>query len=243
MQQAWGFHAVWYLGAALAAAAAMLGLLTRETRPDVAPTEGGPLLHRAAILPGIIMFLGLIALAGYTAFLKLYGRTFGIDDVGDFFLLYGGLVLAIRIFGATLPDRLGPLRGGTVALTGAGTAMIVIALFPNRGGLIVGTVIFAFGMSMMYTNLMTLALVGVDERERAAVVGTFSTFFDLSQGFGAFLVGAVVSLTSYEGGFLFGALASAAGLALLWSGADPRVREQHVAALGREVIPEPEPGT
>ncbi len=243
VQQAWGFHAVWYVGGALAAAAAMLGFFTRETRPDVTPTEGGPLLHRAAILPGIIMFLGLIALAGYTAFLKLYGRTFGIEDVGDFFLLYGGLVLAIRIFGATLPDRLGPLRGGTVALTGAGTAMVVIALFPSRVGLIVGTVIFAFGMSMMYTNLMTLALVGVDERERAAVVGTFSTFFDLSQGFGAFLVGAVVSLTSYEGGFFFGALASAAGLALLWSGADPRVREQHVAALGREVMPEPEPGT
>ena len=39
------------------------------------------------------MFLGLIALAGYTAFLKLYGATVGIEDVGGFFLLYGGLVL------------------------------------------------------------------------------------------------------------------------------------------------------
>ncbi|MBK5289196.1 MAG: MFS transporter [Acidimicrobiia bacterium] len=243
VQQAWGFHAVWYVGAGLAGCAALLGLFTRETRPDVTPPEGGPLLHRAAILPGIMMFLGLIALAGYTAFLKLYGRTFGVDDVGDFFLLYGILVLAIRIFGATLPDRLGPLRGGTVALTGAGSAMVVIALFPSVVGLIVGTAIFAVGMSMMYTNLMTLALVGVDERERAAVVGTFSTFFDLSQGFGAFLVGAVVSVTSYEGGFFFGALASVAGLALLWSGADPRVREQHVAALSRDVIPEPEPGS
>ncbi len=243
VEQAWGFHAVWYVGGALAAGAALLGMFTRETRPDVAPPEGGPLLHRAAILPGIMMFLGLIALAGYTAFLKLYGRTFGVDDVGNFFLLYGGLVLGIRIFGATLPDRLGPLRGGTVALSGAGLAMVVIALFPSPAGLVVGTVIFAVGMSMMYTNLMTLALVGVDERERAAVVGTFSTFFDLSQGFGAFLVGAVVSVSSYEGGFLFGALAAAAGLALLWSGADPRVREQHVAALGRNEIPEPEPGT
>lgn len=243
VERAWGFHAVWYVGGSLAAGAALLGMFTRETRPDLAPPEGGPLLHRAAILPGIMMFLGLIALAGYTAFLKLYGRTFGVDDVGNFFVLYGGLVLGIRIFGATLPDRLGPLRGGTVALSGAGLAMVVIALFPSPAGLIVGTVIFAVGMSMMYTNLMTLALVGVDERERAAVVGTFSTFFDLSQGFGAFLVGAVVSVSSYEGGFLFGALASAAGLALLWSGADPRVREQHVAALGRNEIPEPEPGT
>jgi predicted MFS family arabinose efflux permease len=189
------------------------------------------------------MLLGLIPLAGYTAFLKLYGRTFGVDEVGNLFLLYGTLVLAIRVFGARLPDRLGPLRGGTLALVGAGGAMVVIATWPSTPGLVIGTVVFAVGMSMMYTNLMTLALVGVDESQRAAVVGTFSTFFDLSQGLGAFLVGAVVDVTSYEGGFLFGAATAVAGLALLWSGADPRVRAEHAAALGRDVIPEPEPGT
>ena len=237
------FDVVWILGAALAAGAALLGLLTRETRPDVDRPDGGPLLHRAAIVPGTIMFLGLIPLAGYTAFLKLYGRTFGLNEVGNYFLLYGCLVLAIRVFGARLPDRLGPLRGGTVALVGAGGAMVIIATWPSTWGLVVGTTAFAGGMSMMYTNLMTLALVGVDESERAAVVGTFSTFFDLSQGLGAFLVGGVVDLTSYEGGFLFGALTAVVGLAVLWSGADPRVREQHVVALGREQIPEPEPGT
>jgi predicted MFS family arabinose efflux permease len=238
-----GSEAVWVVAAALAGAAAVLGVLTRETRPDVAPPDGGPLLHRAALIPGSIMLLGLIPLAGYTAFLKLYGRTFGVDEVGNLFLLYGTLVLAIRVFGARLPDRLGPLRGGTLALVGAGAAMVVIALWPSSAGLVLGTVVFAVGMSMMYTNLMTLALVGVDESQRAAVVGTFSTFFDLSQGLGAFLVGAVVDVTSYEGGFLFGAATAVAGLALLWSGADPRVRTEHAAALGRDVIPEPEPGT
>jgi len=206
VNSAWGFDAVWVVGGVCAGAAAVLALFTRETRPDVAPPEGLPLLHRAAIVPGTVMFLGLIALAGYTAFLKLYGATVGIHDVGGFFLLYGCLVLAIRVFGARLPDRLGPLRGGTLALGGAATAMIVIAAWPTEAGLIVGTAVFAFGMAMMYTNLMTLALVGVDESQRAAVVGTFSTFFDLSQGVGAFIVGAVVDVTSYRGGFIAGAV-------------------------------------
>ncbi|MGZ6897485.1 MAG: MFS transporter [Acidimicrobiia bacterium] len=243
----WGFDAVWIVGAVCAGVAAALGVLTRETKPAAEPPRGLPLLHRAAIVPGTTMFLGLIALAGYTAFLKLYGATVGIHDVGGFFLLYGCVVLAIRVFGARLPDRLGPLRGGTLALGGAAAAMLVIALWPTEAGLVVGTVVFAFGMAMMYTNLMTLALVGVDESQRAAVVGTFSTFFDLSQGLGAFIVGAVVDATSYRGGFIAGALCALAGLALLWSGADPRVREQHAAALdaasGRLQIPEPEPGT
>ena len=240
---AWGYDAVWLVGAALAGMAAVLGLLTRETRPDVEPAVGVPLLHRAAIAPGTMMFLGLIPLAGYTAFLKLYGATVGLHDVGGFFVLYGCLVLGVRVFGARLPDRLGPLRGGTLALGGAAVAMVVIASWPTVPGLIVGTVVFAFGMSMMYTNLMTLALVGVDEAQRAAVVGTFSTFFDLSQGVGALIVGVVASATSYRGGFVAGAVFAVAGLALLWSGVDPRVREGDILARGSDQIPEPEPGT
>ena len=250
---AWGYDAVWLVGAALAGVSMVLGLLTRETRPDVEPAVGVPLLHRAAIAPGTMMFLGLIPLAGYTAFLKLYGATVGLHDVGGFFLLYGGLVLGVRVFGARLPDRLGPLRGGTIALGGAAVAMIVIggaavamiviAAWPSVPGLIVGTIVFSFGMSMMYTNLMTLALVGVDEAQRAAVVGTFSTFFDLSQGLGALIVGVVASATSYRGGFIAGAVFAVAGLALLWSGVDPRVREGDIVARGGDQIPEPEPGT
>ena len=243
IHSAWGYDAVWIVGAALAGVAAVLGLLTRETRPDVEPAIGVPLLHRAAIAPGTMMFLGLIPLAGYTAFLKLYGATVGLHDVGGFFVLYGCLVLGVRVFGARLPDRLGPLRGGTIALGGAAVAMIVIAAWPTVPGLIVGTVVFSFGMSMMYTNLMTLALVGVDEAQRAAVVGTFSTFFDLSQGLGALIVGVVASATSYRGGFIAGAVFAVAGLALLWSGFDPRVREGDILARGSDQIPEPEPGT
>ncbi len=243
VHSAWGYDAVWLVGAALAGVAAILGTLTRETRPDVARAVGVPLLHRAALAPGAMMFLGLIPLAGYTAFLKLYGETVGLNDVGGFFVLYGCLVLAVRIFGARLPDRLGPLRGGTLALAGAATAMIVIASWPSVPGLIVGTVIFAFGMSLMYTNLMTLALVGVDESQRAAVVGTFSSFFDLSQGLGALIVGVVASATSYRGGFIAGAVFAVAGLALLWSGVDPRVRAGDILARGADQIPEPEPGT
>lgn len=243
VQAAWGYDAVWFVGAGFAGTAAVLGVMTRETRPDVARAVGAPLLHRAAIIPGLTMFLGLIALAGYIAFLKLYGATVGLHDVGGFFVLYGSLVLAVRLFGARLPDQLGPLRGGTLALGGATTAMIVIAAWPTVAGLIVGTVVFAFGMSMMYTNLMTLALVGVDESQRAAVVGTFSAFFDLSQGLGALIVGVVASATSYRGGFIAGAVFALAGLGLLWSGVDPRVREGHVLARGADQIPEPEPGT
>ena len=61
-------------------------------------------------------------------------------------------------------------------------------------------------MSLMYPALLLLALDGVSDAERASVVGTFSSFFDASQGLGAFICGAVVAVTGDRGAFATGAV-------------------------------------
>jgi hypothetical protein len=63
--------------------------------------------------------------------------------------------------------------------------------------------------------LLLLALAGAPETERASVVGTFSGFFDLSQGLGSLIVGAVASFAGYRGAFGAGAVAAAIGIAAL----------------------------
>jgi MFS family permease len=161
------------------------------------------------------LFLGLIPLAGFTAFLPLY-----VDDevkvsAGAIFALYGVLILAVRIFGARLPDRLGGRNTGTLALMLVAAGIGLIAAWPSVAGLVMGTVVFAAGMSLMYPALLLLALDGVSEAERASVVGTFSSFFDLSQGLGAFVCGTVVHFTGDRGAFTTGAICALGGLAVL----------------------------
>ena len=63
----------------------------------------------------------------------------------------------------------------------------------------------------MYPALLLLALDGVSDAERASVVGTFSSFFDASQGLGAFICGAVVAVTGDRGAFTTGAVCAFAG--------------------------------
>jgi hypothetical protein len=75
------------------------------------------------------------------------------------------------------------------------------------------------------------------------VVGTVSTFFDLSQGLGALIIGVAADVTSDQGGFVTGALLGLLGLALLWGGIDPRARRAPVAVHAYDEMPEPEPGT
>ena len=54
------------------------------------------------------------------------------------------------------------------------------------------------------------------------MVGTFSSFFDLSQGLGAFMAGTVVHFTGDRGAFTTGAICALGGLVLLRSGTASR---------------------
>jgi predicted MFS family arabinose efflux permease len=194
-------------------------------RPTGEAPPHQPLLHRAALAPGTVLFLGMVPLAGFFGFVPLYVDEVGLTDSRGVFLLYGCVVLAVRIFGARIPDRIGALRAGTLATAGIAVGMLVVAAVPEPWGLYVGAAVLALGMSQLYPSMLMLALTGVPETERGSAVGTTSSFFDLSQGVGAVLLGSVVALTGYRGSFATAAVMALAGMVLLRSGIDPRVRQ------------------
>jgi predicted MFS family arabinose efflux permease len=243
------YDTVWVVAAVLALCASGVALLTRDTLDPAARAaalardEKLPLLHRRALLPGTILFLGLCGLAGFTELMPGYARSVGLDDSGSVFLLYGLLILVIRVAGARLTDRFGPLRAGSWALTVGAMGLLVIAAFGTQAGLFAGTAVFAAGMCFMYPSMMTLALVGIEDAERASAVGTVSTFFDLSQGLGALILGGTAAATSDRGAFVVAAGLALGGLALLWSGVDRRVHAAPAPVHAYEELPEPEPGT
>jgi len=210
------------VSAALALLAAILGCFTVEVARPIGDASESPLVHPAAVRPGIVLFLGLIPLAGFTAFGPLYMDKHLHVNSGLIFVLYGVLILVVRVVGARIPDRLGGRDAGALATFFAAVGIGIIAAWSTVAGLIVGTIVFAAGMSLMYPALLLLALTGVPDGERASVVGTFSSFFDASQGLGAFICGAVVAVTGNRGAFTTGAIAATVGLIFLRS--SPRDR-------------------
>lgn len=210
-----GYDITWFVSAALAGVAAALGACTREVARPSGTAPGTSVINRAALVPGTVLCSGLIALAAFTAFVPLYVDQVGLSGADSVFLVYGGLVLAVRIVGARLPDRLGGLRAAAIALVATTSGMTVMAVWKSVAGLFTGTVLFAAGASLLYPALLLLALGGAPDTERASVVGTFSSFFDLSQAFGSLIVGGVAAVTTYQGAFGAGAVSAAAGLILL----------------------------
>ncbi|MET1000395.1 MAG: MFS transporter [Acidimicrobiia bacterium] len=205
----------WAVSAAFALAAGVLALFTRDVPRDPHAQPYARLIYRAALLPGVVLFLGLIALGGYITFLPLYADDELDVNVGLVFLLYGALILGIRIFGARIPDRLGGRTSATVALAVSAIGVAIIAAIPSVAGLLAGTIVFAVGMSLMYPALLLLGLSGVPDSERAAAIGTISSFFDLSQGIGPLICGVVAASTGDRGAFAAGAVAALAGLVVL----------------------------
>jgi MFS family permease len=219
------FVAAWIVSASLALLAAALGMITVETARAVPHAPPGKLLHRAALAPGVVLFLGLIGLAGFTAFVPLYVKDIGLGGADLIFVLYGSLILCVRIAGARLPDLLGGRMAATLALSGVASGLALVGAWPSVAGLVAGTAVFAAGMSLLYPALMLLALTAVPDHERGSVVGTYSSFFDLSQGLGALILGGVAALSGYRGAFLGGAVAAAIGILVLQMGVGLRARE------------------
>src|ERR687892_1489142 len=109
------FDRVWLVAAALGLAAFLLALRVRI--PQVEPADHpSRLIHRGALLPGTAVLASIWGAAGFFAFVPLYARELGLSGSRTVFVVFSGIVLAIRFVGARLPDTLGPMRTARVSL-------------------------------------------------------------------------------------------------------------------------------
>jgi MFS family permease len=214
----WSVNAAWCIAAAFCAGAVLLGLRMPTARPPLAdqfaPTKRR-FFHPAAIKPGLILALSTTGYAGFAAFVPLYVPDLGLGGSGVVFAEYAFAVLAVRIFGARLPDQLGSRRGASIALVLQSTGLAVMCLWMSPVGLYVSTFVYAMGVSLLYPALFPLVVDNAPESERSQAVATFTLAFDISAGFGAFLLGIVVSLSSERWAFGVASILSLAGLLIV----------------------------
>lgn len=211
-----GATANWAFAAGASALAMVLStFIPRDLgRAEHPPPQRG-ILHPAAVLPGTVLLLGLFGFTAFGAFVPLYVDEVGLEDAAPFFFAYGAIVLVVRTFGARIPDRLGSVRTSSIALVSISLGIGVVAVVPSPAGLWIGTISLGIGMSLLFPALFTVAVNDAPPEERSHAVGTFTLFFDLSQGLGAPLLGLIVSLTGGErSAFLVASLVGLVGLVL-----------------------------
>ncbi len=221
-----GFGWVWAGATAAAGAAALLAALlpVQAPRPDRqprAPDNTGPgrhLVPRGALVPGVVLLVSTLGVAGYNSFVALYASSLGQRDARLEFAVFAIVTLLVRAAGGRLLDghRLEPLLRATLGLSATG--LLLIALLRTPVGLLVGTVVFAVGQAPTFPALIALTAARVPAARRAAAVATLTTCFDLAYGAAAFALGALWQRAGFPALWLAAAAAALTGSVLLTVG-------------------------
>jgi MFS family permease len=210
------FSSVWILAGVCAVVAALLGAGLPETRPPKSDTPGRTrFFHPAALLPGVIIAASVWGFAAFSTFVPLYALELGLNGSRYVFALFSVVVISIRTFGAKLPDALGVRRAASASLLTSIAGLVVMGLWGTVAGLLIGTVIAAVGQALAFPALMSMAIRRAPASERASVVGTFTSFFDLGFGLGPLAMGLVAAAFDYRAVFLASAGVAAGGRWLL----------------------------
>jgi MFS family permease len=211
-----GFRLVWGGTGLLLAIAALLASRVPETRDPTAGDEpAAPLIHPAALVPGLGLFTGVAAGSGFLAFASLHADRLGLDAWSTVLGVYGIVVVTCRILFATLPDRVQPLRLAAAALTASGAGLVLIAAVPAVWSLLAGAVVLAIGSAFLTPAVFAAIFRNVPPSQRGSAAGTASVFIDLGLSGGPIVLGLVAAASSLSAGFLAAAAMAGAGSALL----------------------------
>jgi MFS family permease len=222
--QFFGFNMLFGVAALLcalaAAATAMLPRKHVENRSarvreqSSTPVKGSSyrtlLLDRKLLPLWVVSFVFAFALAARLSFVAPFAYQKNIAQVGWYFALYSGIAVALRLFGASVLDRVGVERvlGPAMGLLGAGVALL--ALTGTSGALLGAAMLGGVGHSYAYPAMsaMIIAHTPADAFGESSVV--YTSLFDFGSMLAPYLLGLVAALWGYAPMFVLAGLVSIA---------------------------------
>lgn len=187
-----------------------------DTIASAAPSSGRrKIMHPAAIMPGVVLASAVAAFSTFGAFIPEYSREVGLATSGGLFAAYSVTSVLVRIFGATLPERLGPRRAVTIALGMLGIGLSILAIVPTVAALWVASVFVGIGMAFNYPSLLALTVNRASDSDRAWAISSFTMFFEVGSVFGGLFIGGFAQAVGKQTGFFGGVMCCLVGLYLL----------------------------
>ena len=221
-----GYSWVWFTAAGVSTVSGLLAMLL-ASRPGDPNAKPSPMIHRSALLPGLVTLFGVFAFNGFMTFLPLYARAIGMEDAGIAFLVASATMVLIRTTLGRVPDIIGPIRAGSWALVVTVGAMVLVAFWATPTGLIVGAALVAAGLSLQSPSFIAIAVDGVSDRERGSAMATFTASYDVAAAIVGPTLGLIVLNAGYRPAFLTTAGAAAVGLVTLHMVVAPRWQAVH----------------
>lgn len=214
-------------GAMIAGIGAGWLLPDRGGHPDAPPA---PLFNRDGVAAGWVTFFGIIPFVAFNFLVPLYGKDeLGLEEVGLVFTVASVCIALSRVLLSRLPDRIGPIKSGAIALYITLVGAVVVPLWHSVVGVYVGSGLMAFGMAILSPALMPAVIEGVEEHRRASAIATFTMFVDVSVAFTGPVFGALATGLGYRASFAIGASTCLIAIAVHFGLLNPRWQRQLAA--------------
>lgn len=204
------FEMVW----AFAAVAPLVGAVIAWRIPDNYRRRPGVArsprrwIATEALAPGLGLSLAVVGYATMAAFILLHLDQREIGHGAAVFTVFAVTVVAVRLAGAGLADRLGPVRLGVAAGAVEAAGLAAIAAAEGLAIAILGAIAMGAAFSLLFPALALAVVNQVGEERRGAAMGTFTAFFDIGVGAGAPIAGIAAALGGYGTAFAFAAVAA-----------------------------------
>lgn len=202
------FGLAWTGGVILGGVAIVLASRVPETAEPGDVAEPSPLFHRAAVVPGLMLFAGVAAMAVFLAYAPLHGEDLGLAAESSVLLVFGIVVVTLRLAFATLPDRVSPRVMIPMALAASAVGLVFAATADGGPGLLLAAAFSGVGVAFLTPSVFVAIFSIVPPAQRGAAAATTSIFIDLGFGGGPLLAGLVVAGADIGVGFGVAALAA-----------------------------------
>jgi MFS family permease len=133
---------------------------------------------------------------GYVAVLSFGALALGRQHAawsGAVVPVYAASVVAVRVLGSSIPDRIGARPALALSATTASAGLLGFAVAPLPAVALLAIVVSAAGQALAVPALGLLALERVPPERRGAAAGTFFAFFDVGVGAGGPALGVVAA--------------------------------------------------
>ncbi|NIA25069.1 MAG: MFS transporter [Gammaproteobacteria bacterium] len=144
-----------------------------------------------------LTFVFAVALTAYFTFLKTFVVETGIGSVGAFFAAYSSIAIALRLFGGSLPDRVGQMKVLYPALASATIGFIVLALAGGGGAVVAAGLLCGAGHAYAFPIMLALVVTRSRTADRGSAIAIFTGLFDLGALIGAPVLGAAIHYGNY----------------------------------------------
>lgn len=150
------------------------------------------------IFPAIMNVLISITYSGILSFIAVYGEELKLSQVGLFFMFNALTVLLVRPIAGRLFDSRGPMLVLMPAALFVIGSLLILSYTTNMKLLIVSALLYGLGFGAIQPTLQAWMLRSASKEEYGAVNGMFYNSTDVGISFGALLLGALATLTSYD---------------------------------------------